>query len=272
GAITVTASKVIPADPAWPDDDSDGYSFTWFDVEGNQITHADVPSAPFEHTLSDLARGNYTVRVTNIKTGCAVEDTYTVREKRIVPVIKDADVIHQDVCHPSGSIEIIVIEGSSNDIADYAFTWYKEGETDPLKDEHGNVIDSHILDANIYPDMGAGNYSVIATIEDGTHCSSSAYRVTINDESVEPTLTFDQTSNTACDWDHANGSITATATTDLTSVASDLSFTWYIVLDDGTEEEFDVALHGHANTIIDNSIDYKSTIINAKPGSYKVKV
>lgn len=266
GEITVTASIAESSD-----DDSDGYNFTWYDKEGNALANVDVTTAPFEHTLSNLAKGDYTARVTNIKTGCFVEKTYTVQEKRIVPQIIDVDFAHQNICDPSGRIEVTGIDGSSNNIGDYTFTWYRDGETDPLKKE-GIEITDHYLDASNYPAMGAGDYYVVATISDGTGCSSSAYRVTIKNESVEPTSAFTQTSNTACDLDYANGSITATATTDPSSAASNLTFTWYFVNDDGSEVLFDIAIHGSLSTTIDNTIDFQSTITNAKPGRYKVVI
>lgn len=268
GAITVVASKVIPSDPAWPDDDSDGYSFTWYDEEDDELANADVTNAPYEHTLPNLAKGDYTVRVTNIKTGCFKEETYTVQDKRIVPEIKDAAFIHQDVCKPSGSIIIEDAHVSPGNIADYTFTWYKGGKTSSDIISSAGGVGRNVLDKNTYLEMGAGTYYVTITTTDGTGCTSPAYEVTIDDNSVEPTLAFEQTSNTACDWDHANGSITATATTDPASDAGDLIFTWFIVHDDGTETEFVDGTHGD----IDNNTAFESTIKNVEPGKYKVTV
>lgn len=268
GEITVLASKVIPSDPAWPDNDSDGYSFTWYDEEGDELANADVTTAPYEHTLPNLAKGDYTVRVTNIKTGCFKEETYTVQDKRIVPEIKDAAFIHQDVCKPSGSIIIEDAHVSPGNIADYTFTWYKGGKTSSDIISSAGGVGRNVLDKNTYLEMGAGTYYVTITATDGTGCTSPAYEVTIDDNSVEPTLAFEQTSNTACDWDHANGSITATATTDPASDASDLIFTWFIVHDDGTETEFVDGTHGD----IDNNTAFESTIKNVAPGKYKVTV
>lgn len=262
--------KVVAKKKETDDDESSGYSFKWYAgkvASGQELTASNLPTPSYSSTLSNQPAGDYTVRVTNLTTGCFVDKTYTIGDDRTVPKITAATFDPQDICDPSGRIEIENAHLAPGNVADYTFTWYRGGKNST--DIINGVAAGPILDKTTYSDMGAGTYYVTITAKDGTGCTSAPYEVIIDDNSVELQLAFTQTSNTACDLDDVNGALTATATTiDPNSSATDLSFTWHIVHDNGHEELFVDGTHGS----IDNSIGLENTLSDVKPGKYKVFV
>lgn len=265
GIISVRAEKGNPND-----DDSEGYKFQWYagtEVSGPEISFSNQPAPNYTGSLTYYPAGDYTVRVTNVKTGCYVDETYTIEDQRIIPEITGVDIEHQDKCDPSGKIVVTSIVGNSTDVTDYTYTWYKVGDSNPLTDVDGNQITDHYLSTINYPYMGAGNYRVIATTTNLMGCSSSAYPVTVEDIIAdEPSLDFEATPNTACDLDFANGSLKATATIEASDPV-DAVFTWYIIHSDGSESEFLDEVDGDIRRD-----GYASIIENVKPGTYKVTV
>src|SRR5690606_34148838 len=221
----------------------------------------------YTSTITNAKPGVYTLRVTDEATGCDVIDKFTVEDLPVYPVISDATVVDQNLCDASGSITIEDAHLSFGTVADFTFTWYRESlSSTALVDVGGLQITGAELNSTISAAMGAGTYYVFAT--SGLECTSQQpYTIIVGEDIAEPEINFAQTANTSCDIEdgNANGVLTATAATTGTNVAANSIFEWFI--GDGT----DVIFTADYGTITQTN-DYTSTITNAKPGVYTLRV
>ena len=154
-------------------------------------------------------------------------------DNQLPPVLDNIGfaIVDQFVCSPDGSITITqlqsVVSGLPGppvtppatavdvDMTNYSFAWYINSvAAGNLIGDNNNVLDN--TDGAGF--LGAGTYFVVITKtgaiagQGGVGCESAPYQFEIIDQSVDPVITFTQTSSTACDM-NVNGTITAFATT-----------------------------------------------------------
>ncbi|MEN8249983.1 MAG: gliding motility-associated C-terminal domain-containing protein, partial [Bacteroidota bacterium] len=260
------------------------YSFvsgpTDFGVETN---------ANASHQFTNLLPGDYTFTLSYDSSGCATTGAFSIPDNQIPPLLLDPDynIVHQLYCIVGGSITINnvnTIESITlntivdNTLSNYEFTWYYGEDfntADSLYTDIGfSATAGETYDINDPGFSGAGTYWLeVKKIntnpgEGGLGCTSTPYQFVIEDQSVDPIITFDQTSNTACNSD-VNGTITAYATTSGVPVPSPTSiFTWYVGNDISTPW-VDGTFPGDT---IDQSVAGQETLVNVAPGDYTVTV
>jgi hypothetical protein len=85
---------------------------------GNYAYDWDDDQYDGQEDLSDLPLGTYCVTVTDLTTGCTVEDCYTIEEENPLELEADVTGVSCDGGTP-GSIDLTVLNGSGN----YAYDW-----------------------------------------------------------------------------------------------------------------------------------------------------
>lgn len=148
-----------------------GYSFAWFrgqnTLPANQIATT--------HTISGLAPGIYTVRATDIATGCFDTEEVTINFAVVTPVLALAGVGDLTNCTtPNGSITVSV---SPDSPADYTFSWY-----------NGSVVDGtpdYAITGNVLNGLSVGTYTVQA-VHKTKHCTTAPITASIVDNT--PTI------------------------------------------------------------------------------------
>ncbi|MDH5598237.1 MAG: gliding motility-associated C-terminal domain-containing protein, partial [Cyclobacteriaceae bacterium] len=181
--ITVLEDNpLINCDPARPNGQlstiidggqpSSSYTFEWY--EGATAT------GPIIHDgdkLIGITMGQFTVRVTNNRTGCVADMTGEVTDGRLSPPLPTPEVLnHMTSCiSPNGKLTVTV-EGET---VGYDFLWYAgpDGQGAPIG-TNPNIIKLDI-----------GLYSVTAT-DQITGCTSEPVPVEILDYTVAPELGY----------------------------------------------------------------------------------
>jgi hypothetical protein len=86
---------------------------------GNYAYDWDDDQYDGQEDLSDLPLGTYCVTVTDLTTGCTVEDCYTIEEENPLELEADVTGVSCDGGTQLGSIDLTVLNGSGN----YAYDW-----------------------------------------------------------------------------------------------------------------------------------------------------
>lgn len=181
---------------------------------------------------TNLKEGTYALTVTNNFTGCTSPAQVTLLQNATPIVVANATAVDQLICNPDGSITVGPNDVTVNGVADpvhtnFVFDWYASAPSGATI-VTGNAADA--LNIGNYPTIGKGDYYVIATraagIQPGSGCKSAPLKVTINDLSVAPTVSFATAANTTCD-NNFDGKITTTATdASGPGVGANYDFTW----------------------------------------------
>jgi large repetitive protein len=127
-----------------------GYTFDWY--EGAVVAGVPVYTGP-EFGELKVTPQQYTIRATDIITGCAAETQATVTNGTLpIPVPKIQILSHVTSCvELNGALSAYV--GSNHNTTDYVFNWYDGTTETPPADNIGEN----------YNNLGAGLYSVTAT-------------------------------------------------------------------------------------------------------------
>ncbi|MEQ8245937.1 gliding motility-associated C-terminal domain-containing protein [Fulvivirga sp.] len=150
------------------------FTISWF--RGQNTNNANLVGTGA--TVENLAKGIYTVRLTDNVTGCSTTDEATIVDNVVIPTLSftKTDVTQ---CNPfNGSITASV---SVDTPADYTFSWY-EGTTvkaTPDFTETGNIL------SNLAP----GEYTFKA-VNNNRSCNAAPVTVTILDNS--PAININQ--------------------------------------------------------------------------------
>ncbi|ADR23160.1 hypothetical protein MATR_29910 [Marivirga tractuosa] len=144
--------------------DSSDYLIEWY--SDTNTTNTSIGNG---YLLDSLAAGDYTVKVTDVRTACFITDVVTINNNTITPsIVLTADPV--TTCSPdNGRIEVDVDIDTKND---YTFYWYQGSEVKNQTDfsEKGPILDS----------LTAGNYTVQA-LNLNTNCLSKAETITVVD-------------------------------------------------------------------------------------------
>ncbi|MEK6780593.1 MAG: gliding motility-associated C-terminal domain-containing protein [Bacteroidota bacterium] len=151
-----------------------------------------------------LEDGFYTLKAYNNLTGCFSTDTKEIIKNTTPVVILQAVPTPQDLCFPSGSVQVqaVSLDGTPEIPADvtanYDYTW--STDVNQVSTIGGISID---LNVGNYPIIVAGSYYVKAIhktgIAPGSGCESPVVKVDILDVSEDPIVGLTPFSNTACD-------------------------------------------------------------------------
>ncbi len=163
-----SVSMTFTGDPA-------DYLIEWFSGQ-NTLAANKVGEG---QTLAGLAQGVYTVKLTDIATGCFATAQTTVVNNVVIPTLSAAATDATTCVPDNGAVTASV---SAGNISDYIFFWYdgNQVKASPDYSEQGNVLS----------DVGPGVYTVFA-INQLTGCEVvSPQTVTINNNT--PAISISQ--------------------------------------------------------------------------------
>jgi uncharacterized protein (DUF2141 family) len=144
-------------------------------------------------TLEDLGGGEYTVKVTNNDTGCAVTERVTINNNIIIPNLS-ATTDPVTTCSPfNGRIEASV---DLDDVSDYTFFWYEGTTVKSATDfsETGNILD----------ELPPGFYTVQALNND-RRCLADPVTVEVIDQAIVAITQNDRILSLPADCQQDNG-------------------------------------------------------------------
>jgi len=207
-----------------------GNTFEWFtgtDTGTPFVNNTDgVISGTNGETISGLAAGDYTARVTADASGCANTQTFSILDNSTVPIIDQAEIIISDRTSCSsinGSLaatDILVVSDPGGEPAGgYTFEWWIGTTATGAADFTGTT----------YSNLDAVSYTLVATNND-TDCGSAPVTLTVKDNTVIPVIDSNSTHNTACDPLLYNSSISASNG----GVVAGNTFEWFVGTDTNT--------------------------------------
>ncbi|UXX78924.1 gliding motility-associated C-terminal domain-containing protein [Reichenbachiella carrageenanivorans] len=221
GQITMTPSAGVASD----------YTWEWFaglnDNAGNEIATI-VPTATVAlNVLSEIPGGDYTARITNNTSQCAVLQSFSINDNQdkpgstATPTTSATPVSECDggTGYANGSVTVETIDG--NPVAgtgDYSYEWYWGNSVDPAKilttDGSITIFDAaHKNDAtktaaafvletdNVLSGLNQGSYTVVAT-STATGCVADPVTIEVVETLIPITATLDgvgSNDNTVCD-------------------------------------------------------------------------
>ncbi|MEJ7646246.1 MAG: gliding motility-associated C-terminal domain-containing protein [Chryseolinea sp.] len=213
GSMSININGVSPA--------AADFSIQWYTGTGTAAPIVGATTA----SLSALAAGDYTVRVTDLLSpGNTCVNTATFAISNDLPVYTingpSISITNQTDCVGNGSASVtdVLIDGVSNaGVAGFSFEWL---------DNSGIIIPGAGNAATIGVVLAAGDYRVQAKAT-GSQCSSIISSFTIDDISVKPVVAVNTlVDNTNCSGAARNGSLTITVD-GAAPAATDFSIQWY---------------------------------------------
>lgn len=148
---SVTASVTSP---------SSTYAFEWFRGQNTLLVNRiDSVASVTTRTLTQLPANIYTVKVTDINTGCAATAEATVITSTTNPLIAvGGTTMYTNCISPNGSVTVNVsLNGSPDNPANYEFFWYDGAVVKNAPPDYPASINSNVLDGR-----SPGQYTVRA--------------------------------------------------------------------------------------------------------------
>lgn len=177
-----------------------GYTISWFDEFGNNITAQASPNtgdtgggtSRASSTLSALQAGAYSITIQNNETQCAtVTARDTIDFEPYIPrfTANSAQITPSTTCNGNGEVRIseisengIIINSTDAAFADYGFNWFGADGITPLTNGMGVSITGtqaeHLL---------PGTYTV-SIHNNNTGCTSDVLTFVIEDQSTNPLI------------------------------------------------------------------------------------
>ncbi|MFY0650643.1 MAG: hypothetical protein JXQ96_01355, partial [Cyclobacteriaceae bacterium] len=247
------------------------YNFEWFDGDNTTtaLTAPATESGTNDSEAINLDQATYTVRATNISTGCSYTTTGTISDVNATSVLSGSTNSGSTDCSAgNGSITITEITETANGVAT-VISGAATIDTDftlELLDESLNSLDSDMSNPST-SNLAPGIYYVVATYTAGSGCDSDPLQVTIADESITPVINIiEDNADTACDGGTATGGLSAsideTAQGGGTGVTANYSFQWYVGSD----------LNDTGTAVPDGQGGNTASISNVAGGDYFVVV
>ncbi|MCR9251642.1 MAG: gliding motility-associated C-terminal domain-containing protein, partial [bacterium] len=230
-----------------------GYSFEWFDGDDTSTAHAnngtDSGTPVNANILENLSGNTYTVRVTDLTTGCETIQSYILDDGYDIPVvtIPDAQITEDRICTTDvGDGQIVLTDSdiSPGTLADYSIS-IRMDSIDGTHITGSPFVGSAGITAS---DLDAGEYFIVAT-NSSSECASAVLNVIVPDSTMIPELAFDQVANIGCGIT-SNGTLTITTVDGYSSSDAEFanySFQWYD--GSGTTTAVDNADGGNTNEI-----------------------
>ncbi|MEM9834507.1 MAG: LamG-like jellyroll fold domain-containing protein, partial [Bacteroidota bacterium] len=247
-SFTATATEVQPqssCNPSTPNGIlqasvggvTSGYTFAWYQ---GTLSEAGINATKFfvrSSTVSGLAAGDYTVRVSDRTTGCIAIAYATVTENFNYPVLDNsATVVQPTACTaPWGSSISVNADGGLTEANGYSFTWTNVTTNTTLPNTTATVT-------NLAP----GTYRVTAT--NPTGCISSALNFMLSDEGTPPSVTLTPYHNISCNPANSSGAVVASG---FSGSASDYTFEWFETNTAGTPITTGITTDNTAITSLD---------------------
>ncbi len=178
---------------------------------GFMLNDPNFPTFTSNFLQANLPDGSYTVRLTDLNTGCVTIDAAVVEDGRVLPVItivEDVPLTNCDVTRPNGQLSATADGGK---IAGYAFNWFA-----------GNTTTGTSLSTiNKLIAQTAGDYTVLVR-NNITGCEQNALG-TITDGTVLPPVPNASLVRGRTNCDFPNGWVTV----DVDGETLGYEFNWY---------------------------------------------
>ena len=237
GAITVMATTTSALGTSAIDNSN--YNFHWTnDPDGLVSTTYKVTdgigvayNAPYTVPASPtdkVGAGIYNITVTNVATGCSTDSTKNVEKLPVSVTVTNASASPLQSCStvtPDGSVTLSAVNVTVNGTADaaasvlsnFTYKWTTDLAGTTLVTTIPSAVVGGVPVGTSVADLPNGDYYITVkkdavTTSPASGCSSSPYKVTVDDKRVYPTVAFTPTPNDACDTNY-NGAITITAAT-----------------------------------------------------------
>ena len=221
GQITATVS--VSGSPV-----TTGYKFEWFEGTDASASGTKVTTTSAENNIAQQLQGGntYTVKVTNLATGCITERPVALPDSSALPVVTTTH-LDNSICDPAltspataynGSITAAVTYKTNPvDLAKYSFNWYQGTDFTTAV----TITGTDSLKENLAP----GTYWVTTT-NTLLGCTSIPVKVEIKDVTKQPVVLIDSIASTNC-MGTPNGQITATVSVSGSPVTTGYKFEWF---------------------------------------------
>ena len=238
GTITINANGV---------QDTALYSPTWYDSLGNVV---EVNS----FTADSLSAGDYTVIVTDLTSGCTFEAVYPMADDVDNPFEISATTSPNANCiNPNGRLSVTIIDPRKPSFV-YRYLW-KIGTETPTEsdfDYEGQLVEN----------VASGEYTVVVIDTDDRFCESIQLTVTVEDVTVEPEFSLEQTAPlTNCDPLRPNGRARALLPND---DFFRYEFEWYVGTDTAGVEPYETGIEADSLFAITYGVVIKDVLTGCR--------
>ncbi|MCK5469219.1 MAG: hypothetical protein KAI99_11935, partial [Cyclobacteriaceae bacterium] len=172
------------------------YSYAWY--AGDKVNAANVITDSVNYSISGLPSGEFTILVTNLGNNCQSENTFTIEDNSIIPIVAASQTPNTNcpIDIANGIIRANVINSTSG----YNYQWYEGTETNGNPDYQGSAWHGRPVD----------NYTVIAIDQQFGTCVSEPVIIQVEDATVHPTILINELAPvTNCDPERPNGVLSA---------------------------------------------------------------
>ncbi len=187
------------------------YVYTWY--TGSEVNPAYLMSGETSTSISGFPSGKYTVEVLNLGNNCLAENTFTIEDKSVIPIVAVSQT-------PNTNCPVEIANGISsanviNSVSPHKYEWYAGTE----------ASGSPAYIGAFWKGRQAGDYTVQAFDQDLETCISEPVVIHIEDARVHPTILINELSPvTNCDPERPNGVLSALTQDGINGH----TFKWYI--------------------------------------------
>ncbi len=181
GSVDVTASMSTSEPASYTYEIFDGHSFTT--QIGPDETVADG-SVPF--TFTNLAPGDYRIRVTNDDTQCTDFEDIVVDDVTVIPTYSTSQVIDNSSCDPGNPNGFLSVSIQGDVVSNYSFTWWQGTDTS-VPAFAGPSTGGSPSDGEFLSGLSAGDYTVVAE-NIATGCETVELTLTVSDDPYIPNI------------------------------------------------------------------------------------
>ncbi len=187
------------------------YGYTWY--TGSEVNSSNLIPGAINSSISGFPSGNYTVVVINLANNCQSENTFTIEDESVIPIV----VASQS---PNTNCPLEIVNGITsakviNSTNPHNYIWY-EGTAPSGSSAYTGVT---------WKDRPSGYYTVVAVDQELETCISDPVIVQVEDARVNPTVLINELSPvTNCDPERPNGVLSAVTQDGI----SGHTFEWYI--------------------------------------------
>ena len=172
------------------------YGYTWY--RGDEVDPGNIISGETNNSISGLPSGNYSVVVVNLSNNCLSENTFTIEDESVIPV-----VVASQTPNTNCAIEIANGITSANVINSnnpYYYQWYEGTDANGNSDFQGSA----------WHGRPVGYYTVVAIDQQFGTCISGPVFIQVEDAIVHPTVLISEIAPvTNCDPERPNGVLSA---------------------------------------------------------------
>ena len=172
------------------------YGYTWY--TGSIVNPAFEIAGETNNIISGLPAGDYTVQVVNLDNNCQAENTYSIEDESVTPIVVGAQTPNTNcLIEIANGIATAHVINSNNP---YFYQWYQGIETLTTPDYQGAT----------WTGRPSGYYTVVAIDQGMGTCISSPVVIEVENAIKPPVVLINEISPvTNCDPERTNGVLSA---------------------------------------------------------------